>query len=86
MLLWDENNYIRDAEVTAIGENQLKDSNEINVRRMHIFFPMMIELDAQLLDPLPDQTRYQPVAVGSEFPCMFMYYVLYKLRNANLNP
>ena len=53
---------------------------------MHISFPMMIELDAQLLDPLPDQTRYQPVAVGSEFPCMFMYYVLYKLRNANLNP
>ena len=51
----DENNYLGDAEVTAIGENQLKDSNEINVRRMHIFFPMMIELDAQLLDPLPDQ-------------------------------
>ena len=46
----------------------------------------MVELDAQLLDPLPDQTRNQPVAFGSEFPCMCMYYVLYKLRNANLNP
>ena len=58
----------------------------VDVRKMQFFFLNMVELDAQLLDPLPDQTRYQPVAVGSEFPCMFMYYVLYKLRNANLNP
>ena len=80
LLLCDENDYKRCWSKNYDGRNLILAIRN-RCQEDADFSHAMVEFDAQLSVPLPDQTRNQPVAVGSEFPCMCMDYVLYKLRN-----